>query len=91
MAYQDVEAIAKLVSAADKIPYYTGSGTAALSDFTSIGRQVVGKTTVQLLRDYLGYPASDVSFVNPDTSVTTVQTALSKSSKKSYSFYLGQS
>lgn len=36
----DLTAIAALVSAADKLPYATGSGTWALADFTSFGRQV---------------------------------------------------
>lgn len=50
----ELQAIAGLTSAADKVPYFTGSGTAAVADFTAAGRALVDDTTAAAQRTTLG-------------------------------------
>ncbi|EPZ7239233.1 gp53-like domain-containing protein [Citrobacter freundii] len=46
-------ALAGLVGAANKLPYFNGDDTAALTDITQVGRDIIGKSTITDIRTYL--------------------------------------
>ncbi|MDQ2230667.1 hypothetical protein RBI69_12575 [Citrobacter portucalensis] len=47
-------ALAALVGVANKLPYFNGDDTAALTDLTQVGRDIIGKSTIADILTYLG-------------------------------------
>ncbi|HGZ2415768.1 TPA: hypothetical protein ACOJA7_002340 [Citrobacter freundii] len=46
-------ALAALVGVANKLPYFNGDDTAALTDLTQVGRDIIGKSTIADILTYL--------------------------------------
>lgn len=48
-------ALAALVGVANKLPYFNGDDTAALTDLTKVGRDIIGQTDIAAVLQYLGF------------------------------------
>lgn len=65
----DLQAIAGLSSAADRFPYYTGAGTAALATLTAAARALLDDNSVGNMRSTLGVDAA-FTITTAETSKT---------------------
>ncbi|OSD71286.1 hypothetical protein R537_10770 [Salmonella enterica subsp. enterica serovar Rough O:d:1,7] len=67
-------ALAGLATGADKLPYFTGNDTAGQTDLTSVGRDIIGKSSIADILTYLGLketlnPTKRVSIGNIGTDM----------------------
>lgn len=65
-------ALAALIGAADKLPYFNGPGTAALTPLTGVGRDIIGKATIADVLTYLGVTTALASKQPLDATLTAL-------------------
>lgn len=76
---ESLGALAALVGAANQLPYFTGTDTAALAALTAAGRDLIGKADVAAMQEYLGVSSggrltSVISFTSSGTYTPTAGT-----------------
>ncbi|WP_370607928.1 hypothetical protein [Citrobacter meridianamericanus] len=62
-------ALASLVGAANKLPYFTGSKGATLTDLTKVGRDIIGQTDIAAVLQYLGLENAAKAIIHTGTII----------------------
>lgn len=77
-------ALAALVGAANKLPYFNGADTAALTDLTAIGRNVIGQPSIASLLTYLGLDTALANKQQLDATLTALANLVNGADKLPY-------
>ncbi|WP_350364769.1 phage tail protein [Enterobacter cloacae] len=84
-----LSALAGLATGANKLPYFTGNDTAAQTDLTSVGRDIIGKNTIADILTYLGLPELlDTKFDKTGGTIKATSDAINIQTEWSQSGYL---
>lgn len=75
-------ALAGLATGENKLPYFTGNDTAAQTDLTSVGRDIIGKSTIADVLTYLRLGA----FISSPSTTPSDFTQVNSPDGKSYLF-----
>jgi len=83
----ELQALSSVTSAANKVPYFTGSGTAAVADLSAFGRTLIDDADAATARTTLGV---DAAGTDNSTNVTLVTTTADYLSITGQAITLGQ-